>query len=348
MWKINNEENKKYLDDFDNKLIRPLFKEIINYKKLKLSCGYLKYLENNNDTIYKNSNKLLVYISKRSIKKVRFSDLINSFISTNTLKDIEDYYSLYLEQNRKINKKNYNVKEEKIDDDLKKIFIEFFYESFFNKDKIWSLIDSSKYKEGYSRSRFHENFKRENNIYICPYCDMDTIINTSNKEVEHFLPKSKYPFLAMNAYNLISSCIACNKSIEGKGTTIYIPINSPYNKQIGEEVIYTNDIINKQITLQGNDKKTINYLKTLNLIERYKSNTIFEIVQEKAESLYDLIIEAGLNNDEIDEKILRDYMIAKLRRTKTEVLSFAIIGTFSGLDLYREYIKNRKSKTEFL
>ena len=326
MWKIKNEENKKYLDDFDNKLIRPLFKEIIHYKELKLSCGYLKYLKDNKNTICNNSNKLLVYINERIIKKAKFSDLIDTFISMNTLKEIKKYYNLYLQQNMEINKKNYNIKEEKIDDNLKKIFIEFFYESFFNKDKIWNLIDSSKYNEGYSRSKFHENFKRENNIYVCPYCDIDTIINNTNKEVEHFLPKSKYPFLAMNAYNLISSCIACNKAGEGKGTDVYIPIDSPYNKQIGDAIIYRSDIVNKQITLQGNDEKTNNYLKTLNLIERYKSSTIFEIVQEKAESLYDLIIEAGLNNEEIDEKELRGYMIKKLRRTKTEVLSFAIIG----------------------
>ena len=187
MWKIKNEENKKYLDDFDNKLIRPLFKEIIHYKELKLS-GYLKYLKDNKNTICNNSNKLLVYINERIIKKAKFSDLIDTFISMNTLKEIKKYYNLYLQQNMEINKKNYNIKEEKIDDNLKKIFIEFFYESFFNKDKIWNLIDSSKYNEGYSRSKFHENFKRENNIYVCPYCDIDTIINNTNKEVEHFLP----------------------------------------------------------------------------------------------------------------------------------------------------------------
>lgn len=59
-------------------------------------------------------------------------------------------------------------------------------------------------------------------LSLCPYCG-DTYIKRcfrqteGNKHVvapklDHFLPKSKYPFLALNCYNLIPACPTCNES----------------------------------------------------------------------------------------------------------------------------------------
>lgn len=58
-------------------------------------------------------------------------------------------------------------------------------------------------------------------IEICPYCGRSYIYyaehpTTSNPntivkpEIDHFLPKDKYPYLALNYYNLIPSCHGCN------------------------------------------------------------------------------------------------------------------------------------------
>ena len=64
-------------------------------------------------------------------------------------------------------------------------------------------------------------------LRLCPYCG-DTIIGRSARyangnihvvdpELDHFLPKSIYPFLALNCFNLIPSCHACNAA-PNKGT----------------------------------------------------------------------------------------------------------------------------------
>lgn len=338
MWKVNNEENKKYLDDFRKQLIEPMFKEIINYKKLNLQCEYIKYIKDNKLTICKLNNKLISYLNNRSFKNVKFGDLIQEFIKLNTVDKVEYYYHLYKEQNDKVDSRDYNIQAIEIDNNLKDIFVNFFYEKFFNSEAIWERIDFNKYnKDSYTRKKFHSNFKKENSLYICPYCDIDTTINISNNEIEHFLPKAKYPLLSMNPYNLIPSCVACNKPSQGKGTKIYIPIESPYNKQIGNEIQYKNDVVNKQIILKSKDIKIANYLETLNLIERYKDNNIYELVEEKAQEIYDTIIEAELNGEEIGEVELKKYMIEKRKISKTEVLSFAVNGTFCGLDLYKKY-----------
>lgn len=341
MWKVSNEENKEYLDAFRTKLIDPMFKEIINYKILNLKCSYFEYLKRNEQTICKDNNKLLLYISNRSFKKIRFRELLHDFIDTNDINKINYYYKLYNTQNEEINNGNYNILEIEIDENLKNVFVEFFYNKFFNDEKIWTMIMNSEESIKYTKIKFHEIFKRENKLYICPYCDLDTINGVSNKEIEHFLPKSKYPFLTMNANNLISSCITCNKPTEGKGTKIYTPIISPYNKGIGNEIEYKNNFMKREIILQTGDKEISNYLKTLNLVERYKKTEIFDLVEERAEIIYDTLIQAELNGEEINEEILKEYMLQKRKILRSEILSFAVNGAFSNLDLYNLY-KDRK------
>lgn len=58
-------------------------------------------------------------------------------------------------------------------------------------------------------------------IEICPYCGRNYIYYADHPtkknphtmvkpEIDHFLPKDKYPYLAVNYYNLIPSCMGCN------------------------------------------------------------------------------------------------------------------------------------------
>lgn len=53
------------------------------------------------------------------------------------------------------------------------------------------------------------------NQTVCPYCEdeyMDIVADASRRtyEIDHFFPKSKYPALAMNIYNLVPSGQNCN------------------------------------------------------------------------------------------------------------------------------------------
>ncbi|WP_430493544.1 HNH endonuclease, partial [Paenibacillus ottowii] len=159
---------------------------------------------------------------------------------------------------------------------LKDIFIELFYQKLFDNAKIWGIIDS--HSTTFSRQIFHENFKRENNIYICPYCDTDTIISDGNIVIEHFIPKSDYPFVSMHPNNLMSSCYGCN-GIYGKHTKYYAPIYSPYNVQIGELIKFGIDFSEKKVTLDGaGELKVDNYIKTLRLEPKYSKRDVFDLV----------------------------------------------------------------------
>jgi hypothetical protein len=56
-------------------------------------------------------------------------------------------------------------------------------------------------------------------LRICPYCGRNYIFSVSKEngnvvkpQIDHFLPKSKYPYLAFSYYNLIPCCETCNMS----------------------------------------------------------------------------------------------------------------------------------------
>lgn len=57
----------------------------------------------------------------------------------------------------------------------------------------------------------------------CPYCNRGFIYTIEgNKEkivrpdIDHFYAKSDYPLLALSFYNLIPSCLVCNRTLKGK------------------------------------------------------------------------------------------------------------------------------------
>ena len=64
----------------------------------------------------------------------------------------------------------------------------------------------------FDRGQFVEIFEKENYGRVCPLCDGDM----NGPEVDHWLPKSKYPALSCHPKNLMPVCHRCN-SRECKG-----------------------------------------------------------------------------------------------------------------------------------
>jgi len=76
------------------------------------------------------------------------------------------------------------------------------------------------------------------NLKTCPYCNRNYISMIEKNvqydkqrrpELDHFHPKSIYPFLAVNYYNLIPSCSTCNKL---KSDDNSLNLLHPYDKKI--------------------------------------------------------------------------------------------------------------------
>jgi len=74
------------------------------------------------------------------------------------------------------------------------------------------------------KERFRKNVNRgvwlanQLNIKSCPYCNANYTIITEKKygkellkfQLDHFFPKSEFPYLSISLYNLIPSCANCN------------------------------------------------------------------------------------------------------------------------------------------
>jgi hypothetical protein len=74
------------------------------------------------------------------------------------------------------------------------------------------------------KERFRKNVGRgiwlanQLNIKSCPYCNANNTIITEKKygkellkfQLDHFFPKSEFPYLSISLYNLIPSCANCN------------------------------------------------------------------------------------------------------------------------------------------
>lgn len=178
--------------------------------------------------------------------------------------------------------------------------------------------------QGYSRYDFVAKHK----INTCPYCNRGYIFiaktgtNTGNlrPEIDHFFPKSIYPYLAMSFYNLIPSCSVCNHTKKDKDTfkdNLLSPYELDYNTSkftyklnnldfyhIKQEK-YTTNLESFDIKLHNQDIKTIDkYFKLSTLYEQHK-DIVIELLIKKTEYPKSYIEELKSNFQFTDDEIYR-------------------------------------------
>lgn len=75
---------------------------------------------------------------------------------------------------------------------------------------VYDIFVTNGYESYVNTTQFIQN----TGIRICPYCGNDKVRESSRtkNELDHFLPKRKYPLFAVSYYNLIPSCHFCNRS----------------------------------------------------------------------------------------------------------------------------------------
>jgi hypothetical protein len=78
------------------------------------------------------------------------------------------------------------------------------------------------------------------NFKTCPYCNRNytvTVAEGMNRTVrpdfDHFFPHKQYPLLALSFYNLIPSCLICNRTIKNQAKIVYGKYIHPYEEGFG-------------------------------------------------------------------------------------------------------------------
>lgn len=132
------------------------------------------------------------------------------------------------------------------------------------------LVDffEGKYKAWCQRPRYFRpyDFIKQLNIKACPYCNLEYVqiatfsrnYSEGNKFVrpalDHFYPKSKYPFFAISLYNLVPCCTTCNSSIKSDNEIgSYVDCVHPYDIKID----YHNNIRYKLLLLSSGARKIL-------------------------------------------------------------------------------------------
>jgi len=92
----------------------------------------------------------------------------------------------------------------------------------YNKDK-----EKAEVKKAYQALRNKWGYKivKLTQTDVCPYCNRNFTFNFNEKEttveLDHYYPKEKYPYLALNLYNLVPSCHTCNHKKTSSDKFIY-------------------------------------------------------------------------------------------------------------------------------
>lgn len=144
------------------------------------------------------------------------------------------------------------------------------------------------------------------NVKVCPYCNRNYVISNEKIrtcELDHFIPKSKYPIFASSFYNLIPSCSYCNKR-KKESEFYFYPHNHVKSTDDTLKFSYivlgsnflsdTNDI---KLELEVLDDKYNDQAETLNLKQLYENHK--DMVQDvliKNEIFSDSYINAICND----------------------------------------------------
>jgi len=190
------------------------------------------------------------------------------------------------------------------------IFVEKGYEKFFSQGK-----NCKKYSA--------YDFVEKLDLKTCPYCNRNyTFVVRKGKlrpEIDHFFPKTVYPYLAINFFNLIPSCQTCNKT---KSNDVNFDWLSPYDVREGSYIFtYTPNSIdftavekekynfdNFEIDINGNESN----IKLFKLEELYKQHKdiVLELLIKKAyypESYIKELEGFGFGKDEIYRYLFSNY-----------------------------------------
>lgn len=198
---------------------------------------------------------------------------------------------------------------------VKYFFNDCLYGVGFGDGELWTLACG----EPYSKQDLCNLFVEELGHSSCPYCDLDTILGTYS--LEHFVPKSRAPYLAASARNLYVACNACNSPQLGKGSTIRYPISLPRDEELGEQI----DFIVSDAGLQLQAPSNPVYASRVGLLKleaRYGQANVFRDASRRALLVYESVLR-GRQDVQLDE--FDDYHRAFYRTERLYYASRAVL-----------------------
>lgn len=320
----------EYIKEIDQKYKNIKDKRIVDYINIEVIQSVLNKIEEYLNGLTRTDNKetrkerlklMIEEIQKISLNKIDLSNFNIGDIDFKQKSEIENSIKPIVDFLKK------TIKKKKKQDDyctLKDIINKIFnYDSFSSdKDTSWS----------------RHKLLYQMNIDSCPYCNMNYINNYTKDEkvkttadLDHFLCKDKYPYLALSLYNFIPSCTICNSRL--KIDDDFLDENKvhifPNEEAFGRDAVFRTSLnensdldyflgnsLNFDITIDITTqediklKKIKNSIETFDLRERYSSQKEF---------VRDIIKKINVYND---DEIMQMLNISGLFDSEEELKNF--------------------------
>ncbi len=257
--------------DFCEEIIK-LAKEIVQFDYNDMQDFLVKTIDNN--------DKLRIFSLENKINNIR-NKWKRKSSGENRRKCLEDI-NVELESNGFT---SLSSKEEPIPEMVKKALEN--VKKAFSIDKIsevlFKLFDYDDFSD-----KFREEFIAASKVKVCPYCNSAFILNyqkdknnKSTADLDHYYPRSRYPFFAVNLWNLIPVCSTCNSRFKAQYDTFSNEILYPYIKWLEkDEIIFIPKLTEKGDSFEDESHFTIevqtNYERSKNSADLFHLQDLYK------------------------------------------------------------------------
>lgn len=190
-------------------------------------------------------------------------------------------------------------------------------------------------EQKFDRRDLVEAFRNENKgvLAVCPMCDGKAPIHTRDRdraEVDHFLPKSLYPFLSIHPYNLVPICSDCNgfKSntdplpTQGPLLDTFHPYAYPAIKEIDVQIIDGYKVHILDTVCREPPKKSLrheNLLRQFRLEVPWQDDYLQDVKDELTGRLQAIGMGCRDREEPLSEEIVRDELCTILQNYEKKV-----------------------------
>ncbi len=224
------------------------------------------------------------------------------------------------------------------------------------KDELEEIIDYDTFSESYNGWGAY-SLTKSLNVNTCPYCNRaysHTHVSENGRTrapLDHFMPKSDYPYLALSLYNLVPSCQVCNSSFKGGKDLFMMDHIYPYEEHFGMDARFDIDLCADKdgkysipLVSGVNAKENFNVILKINSSSSIKakienSNDTFhieEIYQYHKDYVLEILRKLVYYNQTKIDELLNDNVFVGLFESRAE-----LIQTLFGNYLEEQHLSKR-------
>jgi len=183
------------------------------------------------------------------------------------------------------------------------------------------------------------------NVPTCPYCNRNYTVTVDHPrrltraDFDHFLPKKDYKLFHLSFYNLIPSCLICNRSVKNQNPMAYGDYIHPYEEGFGTAAKFSHLPLDPESALGLSNKFSISLVTNpLEPLKAGKCVRSFGLFQIKA------IYEESHGWEIAD--VLRRHHVSNGKYLSMLHSAFPSLGTVE--ELYRLAFGNNHNEDDFV